>query len=152
MVSLRYHTTMNTIDYTQVPQMFSLCIHDACPLAEQCLRHLAWAALPNTEERVSIINPKCASPSETCQHYRSADPVTCARGFRGMQAQMLPAQYAKFSEALMKRFSRSSYYEHRRGTMPCTPDDIAYIRNVLSSLGLPDLEFDAYEENFNWSK
>lgn len=143
---------MNTIDYTQVPQMFSLCIHDACPLAEQCLRHLAWAALPNTEERVSIINPKCASPSETCQHYRSADPVTCARGFRGMQAQMLPAQYAKFSEALMKRFSRSSYYEHRRGTMPCTPDDIAYIRNVLSSLGLPDLEFDAYEENFNWSK
>ena len=83
---------MNTIDYAQVPQMFSLCIHDACPLAKQCLRHLAWTALPDTEERVSIINPKCASPS-----------------------------------------------------------DIAYIRGVLDELGLSDLEFDAYEERYNWA-
>ena len=142
---------MNTIDYAQVPQMFSLCIHDACPLAKQCLRHLAWAALPDTEERVSIINPKCASSSETCQHYRSADPVTCARGFRGMQAKMLPAQYAKFSERLMKHFSRTSYFEHRRGTMLCSPSDIAYIRGVLDELGLSHLEFDAYEERYNWT-
>ena len=150
MVLLRYFTTMNTIDYAQVPQMFSLCIHDACPLAKQCLRHLAWTALPDTEERVSIINPKCASPSETCQHYLSTDPITCGRGFRSMQAKMLPAQYAKFSERLMKHFSRTSYFEHRRGTMLCTPNDIAYIRGVLDELGLPDLEFDAYEERYNW--
>ena len=150
MVSLRYHTTMNTIDYTQVPQMFTLCIHDVCPLAEQCLRHMAWTALPSTEEHVNIVNPKCATPSETCRYYRSAAPVTCARGFRSMQAKMLPAQYAKFSERLMKHFSRTSYFEHRRGTMLCTPNDIAYIRGVLDELGLPDLEFDAYEERYNW--
>lgn len=152
MARIRHHMTMNTIDHTQVPRTFSLCIHDTCPLAEQCLRLMAWTALPDSEEHISIINPRCVTLDETCRHYRSSTPVTYARGFRGMQAQMLPAQYAKFSEALMKRFSRSSYYEHRRGTMPCTPDDIAYIRNVLSSLGLPDLEFDAYEENFNWNK
>lgn len=150
MVPLRYYTTMNTIDYAQVPQMFSLCIHDACPLAEQCLRHLAWTSLPATEEHISIINPKCTTPSDTCQHYRSADPVTYARGFRGMQAKMLPAQYAKFSERLMKHFSRTSYFEHRRGTMLCSPSDIAYIRAVLDELGLSDLEFDAYEERYNW--
>ena len=44
---------MNTIDYTQVPQTFSLCMHDTCPLAAQCLRHMAWAALPDSEERIS---------------------------------------------------------------------------------------------------
>ena len=141
---------MNTIDYTQVPQMLTLCIHDACPLAEQCLRHMAWIALPDTEERISIINPKCVTPSEACCHYRSATPVTYARGFRDMQAKMLPAQYVKFSERLMKHFSRTSYYEHRRGTMLCSPSDMAYIRDVLGELGLPDLEFDAYEERYNW--
>ena len=98
MVPLRYYTMMNTIDYAQVPQTFFLCIHDTCPLANQCLRHMAWTALPATEEHISIINPKCTTPSETCRHFRSATPVTYARGFRGMQAQMLPAQYAKFSE------------------------------------------------------
>ena len=150
MVSLRYYTAMNTIDYTQVPQMFSLCIHDACPLAKQCLRHMAWVALPASEEHIHIVNPKCTTPSETCRHFRIATPVTYARGFRGMQAQMLPAQYAKFSERLMKHFSRTSFFEHRRGTMLCTPTDIAYIREVLGELGLSDLEFDAYEERYNW--
>ena len=142
---------MNTIDSTQMPQGFSLCIHEACPLAEQCLRRMAWAALPASEERICIINPMLATPSEACRYYRSIAPVTYARGFRGMQSQMLPAQYARFTEALMKRFSRSSYYEHRRGTMLCSPSDIAYIRDVLSELGLSGLEFDAYEEHYNWS-
>ena len=70
-------------------------------------------ALPDSEEHIGIINPRCVTLDETCRHYRSATPATYARGFRGMQSQMLPAQYAKFSEALMKRFSRSSDYEHR---------------------------------------
>ena len=150
MVSLRYHTTMNTIDYTQVPQMFSLCIHDACPLVEQCLRHMAWTASPATEERINIINPKCIEQGEDCHHYRSSTPGIYARGFLGMQAKMLPAQYAKFSERLMKHFSRTAYYEHRRGTMLCSPSDIAYIRGILDELGLSGLEFDAYEEHYNW--
>ena len=141
---------MNSIDYAQVPQTFFLCIHDACHLANQCLRHMVWAALPATEEHISIINPKCVTPSDTCRHYRSAAPVTFARGFRGMQAKMLPAQYTKFSERLMKHFSRTSYYEHRRGTMLCSPSDMVYIRGVLDELGLPHLEFDAYEERYNW--
>lgn len=150
MVPLRYYVTMNTIDYTQVPQTFSLCMHDTCPLAAQCLRHMAWAALPDSEERISIVNPKCATPDEGCRYYRSAAPVTCARGFRGMQARMLPAQYARFSERLMRHFSRTSYFEHRRGAMLCTPADMAYIRGVLDELGLSGLEFDAYEERYNW--
>ena len=133
-----------------MPQGFSLCIHEACPLAEQCLRRMAWAALLASEERICIINPMLAMPSEACRYYRSIAPVTYARGFRGMQSQMLPAQYAKFSERLMKHFSRTSYFEHRRGTMLCTPTDIAYIRAVLNDLGLSDLEFDAYEECYNW--
>ena len=42
MARIRHHMTMNTIDHTQVPKTFSLCIHDTYPLAEQCLRLMAW--------------------------------------------------------------------------------------------------------------
>ena len=141
---------LTTTFLENMPQTFFMCIHDACPLEGQCLRHMAWEALPANEEHISIINPKCVEPGAACRHYRSTTPVTYARGFRNMQAQMLPAQYAKFSEALMRRFSRSSYYEHRRGTMLCTPNDITYIRGVLNELGLWNLEFDVYEERYNW--
>lgn len=141
---------MKTFDYTQIPQAFPLCIHDACPLAEQCLRHMAWKALPASEDHINIINPKCVASGDTCRFFRSAEPVVYARGFRGMQAKMLPAQYAKFSERLMKHFSRTAYFEHRRGTMLCTPSDMGYIRSVLEELNLSHLEFDAYEKHCNW--
>ena len=141
---------MNTIDYSQVPKNFALCLHSDCPLASQCLRRMVWNALPAEEECISIVNPASVIPGSACRCYRPAELAIYARGFRGMQAQMLPVQYAKFSERLMKHFSRTSYYEHRRGTMLCTPNDIAYIRGVLDELGLPDLEFDAYEERYNW--
>lgn len=33
---------MNTIDYTQVPYNFALCLHTQCPMASTCLRRLVW--------------------------------------------------------------------------------------------------------------
>ena len=141
---------MNTIDYNQVPKTFALCLHSNCPLAAQCLRRRVWDAVPTTEERISIVNPASVTPGDACHCYRSAEPAIYARGFRGMQARMLPAQYAKFSERLIKHFSRTSYFEHRRGKWLCSPSDMAYIRSVLDELGLSALEFDAYEERYNW--
>ena len=141
---------MITLDYTQVPKTFSLCIRNECPLAGQCLRGIAWDILPSSEECVRIVNPKSFESGTECRDYRSAVPAIYARGFRVMQAKMLPSQYARFSEKLMGHFSRTAYYEHRRGTMLCTPNDIVYIRGVLNELELPHLEFDVYEEHYNW--
>ena len=142
---------MTPIDYTQVPQTFSLCLHSECPLAQQCLRRMVWTVLPASAEHINVINPMCAEPGNTCRYHRPATLITYARGFRGMQAQMLPAQYAKFSERLMEHFSRTSYFEHRRGKLLCTPSDIAYIRGILDELNLSHLEFDTYEEHYNWA-
>ena len=63
---------------------------------------------------------------------------------------MLPAQYAKFCDKLTHYFSRNSYYERRRGDRLCSPKEMAYIREVLAEIGLPALEFDAYEERHNF--
>ena len=134
----------------RVPKTFSLCIHAQCPMADLCLRRVAWNAMVASEERVSIISPMRALQGEDCRYFRPAQRVTYARGFRGMQSQMLPAQYMVFSQRLTNHFSRNSYYERRRGDRLCSPADIAFIREVLSSIGLSHLEFDAYEEHYNF--
>jgi hypothetical protein len=142
---------MNTIDYTQVPYSFALCLHTQCPMASTCLRRLVWDAVPDRQEQFNVLNPSCTTSSDTCRHYRPVQKEVYARGFCGMQAQMLPAQYAKFSDKLIKYFSRNCYYERRRGDRLCSPKEIVYIREVLTSIGLPHLEFDAYEERYNFA-
>lgn len=134
----------------RVPKTFALCIHEQCPLAERCLRRMAWSAVVDGEEQFSIISPSYAVPDEECRYFRSADRAVYARGFRGMQARMLPAQYVAFSQRLIGHFSRNCYYERRRGDRLCSPKDIAYIREVLVELNLGHLEFDAYEEHYNF--
>lgn len=134
----------------RVPKTFALCIHEQCPLAERCLRRMAWSAVVDGEEQFSIISPSYAVPDEECHYFRSADRAVYARGFRGMQARMLPAQYVAFSQRLIGHFSRNCYYERRRGDRLCSPKDIAYIREVLVELNLGHLEFDAYEEHYNF--
>jgi hypothetical protein len=134
----------------RIPKTFSLCIHAQCPMADRCLRRVAWDALVESEECVTIISPLRALQGEGCRYFRSAQRVTYARGFRGMQSQMLPAQYMAFSQRLISHFSRNSYYERRRGDRLCSPADIAFIREVLASIGLFHLEFDAYEVHCNF--
>ena len=120
-------------------------------MASTCLRRLVWDTVPDSQEQLNVLNPTCTTPDDTCRHYRPAQKEVYARGFRGMQAQMLPAQYTKFSDKLIKYFSRNCYYERRRGDRLCSPKEIAYIREVLTSIGLPHLEFDAYEERYNFA-
>lgn len=141
---------MNDIDYNQVPHNFALCLHAECPMADTCLHRMVWSAVPDSEEHLTVLNPSCAVPGAGCRYYRSAQKEVYARGFRGMQAQMLPAQYAQFSGKLMQCFSRNSYFERRRGDRLCSPKEMAYIREVLAEIGLPALEFDAYEERYNF--
>ena len=135
----------------RVPKTFALCIHEQCPLAERCLRRMAWSAVVDGEELFTIISPSYAVPGEECRYFRSAERVVYARGFRGMQAHMLPGQYVAFSQRLISHFSRNSYYERRRGERLCSPKDMVYIREVLAELGLAHLEFDAYEEHCNFT-
>ena len=141
-------TTTTTED--RVPKTFALCIHAQCPMAERCLRRMAWSAVVDSEEQFPIISPSYAVSGEECRYYRSAERVVYARGFRGMQARMVPGQYIAFSQRLISHFSRNSYYERRRGERLCSPKDMAYIREVLADLGLAHLEFDAYEERCNF--
>ena len=142
---------MDKINHKEVPGYFLHCINADCPMAEHCLRQMAMQALPKDEISVRILNPQQVEPSENCRFYRSDEPQVYGRGFKNMQKQMLPGQYAEFMGRLQGRFGRNPYFERRKGAQLCTPKDIKEVKAALQEIGLEHLEFDAYEKHMNWT-
>ena len=133
-----------------VPSGFALCMRNDCKLCEHCLRHIAYNDVGKDEKKLMIINPLLVEPSEQCEHFRTDELATYARGFVKMKQEMLPRQYDEFSVRLTSKFGRTGYYERRRGERLCSPAEIEFIRKVLQEMKLPNLEFDAYEKHLNW--
>ena len=99
---------------------------------------------------IKIVNPLLTQPSDKCQFYRTDEPQTYALGFKNMQQEMIPHQYATFMCRLIGQFGRTGYFERRRGERLCSPRDIKLIENALEELGLKNLSFDKYEQKYNW--
>lgn len=138
------------INFNEMPSGYALCIINSCPMSAHCLRQLAMQSKVKKDKIITIVNPHLTKPSESCEFYRSDQIATFAKGFSKMKEQMLPGQYNSFMSQLKDRFGRTGYFEHRRGERLCTPDDIAFIQEVLDHLGLPHLPFDDYVEQINW--
>jgi hypothetical protein len=138
-----------TID--DVPGGYALCTRDDCTVCNHCLRNIAYKDVV-TEKLWSVtqVNPLRVVPNEQCEYFRTDELATYARGFVKMKQEMLPRQYDAFMIKLIGKFGRTGYYERRRGERLCSPKEIEFIRSVLKDLGLPALEFDSYQQRYNW--
>ena len=141
---------MKNLSWRDVPRSFVLCDQSSCPKASCCLRQMAMQVAGRRDRFLTIVNPQRTALSAKCAYYRDATPVAYGRGFLHMQSQMLPAQYREFSYSLRRQFGRNAYYERRSGRHLCSPSEVACVRRRLASLGLSHLDFDAYEERYNW--
>ena len=141
---------MNKITAQDVPNLYEYCTVSDCPVATHCLRHIALQVITKDDRFLRMVNPKRTGKSEKCEYYRSAQPQVFGKGFTKMQQEMLPRQYDRFMRKLRAHFGRTAYFDRRRGDRLCTPGEVAYIRKVLASLGLPALEFDDYVEQYVW--
>ncbi|MCQ2292916.1 MAG: DUF6078 family protein [Bacteroidaceae bacterium] len=142
---------MKKVNYDEVPMAFGQCTSQSCPMRENCLRSLAWQAVPKDVRLVTIINPALTQEGENCPLYSSPVLVTYARGFLGMQQNMLTRHYTAFREFLCKKMGRNHYFDCRKGLVLITPDEQTLIRQALAKVGAdPDLAFDAYEDGFLW--
>ncbi len=108
--------------------------------------------IPEDELILHVYNPEAVKGGEDCEHFRNQTPVRYAYGFEGMQANMLPKQYAMFMDILIAQFSRNSYFVRRRGGFPMPPREQDLIREVLKQVGAdPSMEFDRYKDRINWT-
>lgn len=133
-----------------IPGGYAMCMRNDCIVCEHCLRHIAYNDVGKDQKRLMIINPLLVVPNEQCEHFRTDELATYAKGFVRMKDEMLPRQYDEFMVRLIGKFGRTGYYERRRGERLCKPSEIEFIRKVLQEMKLPNLEFDGYEKHYNW--
>ncbi len=142
---------MPKILYSTIPYEYAACQHTECPMSDNCLRQVAYKELLTTSDHFRIVNPTQCCKDESCRYFRSKVPVRYARGFKAMQKRMYPDQYKLFSRTLIRRFSRSTYFERRRGTRAMPPEEQALVLHTLHMVGVTEaIDFDNYEEGFNW--
>ncbi len=142
---------MNTIYNPQMPKAYPGCVLSSCPLASNCLRNIAFQMLSDEPYLVSIVNPKQCTQDETCKNFRNSAPQRLALGFKSMQAQMIPSQYALFSETLINRFGRYNYFKMRKGEIPISLENQYFIKSILAKVGAPETcDFDTYEMQTCW--
>lgn len=138
--------------YKTVPAQFPCCVVTDCPQESKCLRALGYKMTKEEgAETLRIVNPGQCTADEACRHFRSNTPERYARGFIGMQQNMLPGQYYRFSNTLISHFSRTQFYERRRGAVALSPKEQKVVLKALHKAGVTeDLPFDAYEETYSW--
>lgn len=135
----------------EVPENYALCLREDCLCASTCLRRLACKPMMERSTYLRVLNPDRCLPGASCPYYRNSAPVVYARGFKGMQERMLPAQYQKFRALLLNHFSQNTFYERRRGDFALTPEEQEQVLQTLRQVGVTEeLPFDRYEECFRW--
>ena len=147
----KHNYIMPKILQTTIPYEFAACQHSDCPLSDTCLRQVAYKQLLNETDNFRIVNPSQCSKDDVCRYFRTKELVRYARGFTALQEHMYPGQYKLFKSALIRRFSRSTYFERRRGTRAMPPEEQALVLRTLRNVGVNEnIDFDGYEEGINW--
>ena len=141
---------MSKINYDEVPGCYLHCTNADCKMANHCLRQLAMQHLPNNQIGVTILNPQLPPNGEKCEYYRDDKPQIYGKGFKNMQAKMLPGEYQTFMYRLQGQFARNPYFERRKGARLCSPKEMKEVEAVLKAINHEELKFDAYVEKLNW--
>ena len=150
---------MTINSYSEVPRQFTLCANDNCPWRDTCLRQIAMQLLPDSEERIRVINPRLTAQPQAaengdcnCAYYRENRPVLYARGFTKMEDLMTVPQFRSYRSRFLYTFGRNPFYERRSGKIALSPKEQALIRHMLDDLGITiDNPFDTLEERIDWS-
>ena len=79
--------------YKDIPAGYPLCLHGDCPMADSCLRQLAYRRHEELGTFLKLINPSKCSQQADCPYYVSNQPVRFAKGFTNFQKRMYPDQY-----------------------------------------------------------
>lgn len=138
-------------DNRTMPASYAACVLADCPQGQQCLRRKVYANFTPQADHFNVVNPERCTRSAECPYFCDAAPVRYARGFKGMRGKMLPGQYDVFRSMLIATFSRNPFYERQRGDYGMSPREQAVVREILQKAGAnADLEFDAYEEQYDW--
>ena len=150
---MRIFSTIHTMNkkepnYETMPEHYTLCFNDDCPLADDCLHRLATRSGRQKDELVTAVNPvRCNGKS--CRHFKQNKMVTLAYGMVDSFHEIKADDIAALRNTLIDHFGRGSYYLRRNGLRPITPQEQQYISSTFRKYGY-EVKFDRFEEETQW--
>lgn len=141
-----------TLDFSQVPQHYPICLNPECPQADNCLRQLVAQCMPAEVQYWLTLNPKfLATQTDACIHFRPAVKVQLAKGFINILNDLPHKQMRKVIPQLIATFEQRTYYRLRKGERLLSPAEQQRFINTLRKCGVTSpLTFDAYVESYDW--
>ncbi len=141
-----------TIQASQIPHNYALCLNHRCSKKDNCLRQLAYQAYPDTQDECTIINPKQLSEAtDGCRHYRSCTKVSYGQGMKNMLNNLPHQQTKSLAHALASHFSTSTYYRMRNGERLISPTEQTEIETLMKQCSIPTPQsYDNYVSEYDW--
>lgn len=142
-------------DYTLLPDTYVLCLHDACPRAQECLRHAIAEGVPATHTSIRVLSPAAARrmAAEECTYFRPIRKVRYARGIENVlkQLEQLPYRQARMArDAVYGFFGRNMFYRIRHSERFIFPEEQKRIAALFRRVGLAEEpQFDEYVERYD---
>lgn len=140
------------IDFKTMPRDYAVCWHANCPMAENCLRHLANGHLPKGKLATKSVNLNNVNPmSGSCPMYRPAEMVRLAFGMRHIYDAVRVGDKEMLYHHIWVALGNSMYYRYRNGLCPITPKVQVLIETEFRKMGYTDpVRYDRYEEHVGW--
>lgn len=137
------------LKFEQLPNNWAVCFIEGCPVKEQCLRHLAAAAVPETQTYGNSVWPNALKNGE-CSMFAEVKYDKLAGGFSQLFSNLRQQDYKVIRRRMEDRFRRD-YYRYMHGDKLLNPDQQQWIRQLFTQYGYTeDLVFDHYEMRINF--
>ncbi len=141
-----------TIDFSQIPHQYAMCLNRECVQANNCLRQVVVQYVPADIQLWTIISPAYLATLEgNCPHHRPAAKVRYARGFIHILENLPYNRMQTVVARLIALFGKRTYYRVRKGERPLSIAEQQQFFRVLKQCGVSSWgEFDAYFEDYDW--
>ena len=141
-----------TFDFSKVPTTFGMCAAENCPLADTCLRRIAYNHVPSSNIFLPILNPAIIKAMDgKCTYYRSNKKLRYAKGFTCTTEALTVRVSSAFRNQLIYKWGIRTYYKKRKGESLTTPAEQWFVIALARKLGVNQEEyFDGYVEEYYW--
>lgn len=137
--------------YQDIPTGWAICFLSGCARQEECLRHKAGLAVPETVLTAPAVTPQ-AMKGGTCQLFKKAEIVHTALGFGNIFKEVKQRHAAAMRAELVKYLGgNGTYYRYQHGERTLMPEQQEWIRRLFRRYGyIEEVEFDAYCDKFRF--
>ena len=140
------------IDFTTMPHDYTVCWHASCPMAQDCLRHLATDHLPEGMRTVRSVNLRAVMPeSGHCPEQRPVRLVRHAYGMGRIYRTVRVCDKEKIYREIWSALGNTMYYRYRNGKRPITPEVQEVVGTAFRRHGYTEpVAYDRIVETLAW--